>query len=83
MTTTTHAVDMGIFFAYGGDVTYQALTVSDTRLQYLDNIWPTLHYLLLQNRSFIASDARDKVFGLLSLADASTIHSFGIQPNIT
>jgi len=35
----------------------------------------------LQNRSFIASDARDKVFRLLSLADISNIQSLCIQPD--
>ena len=69
----TYAVDVGIFFAYGGNVTYQDLTIFRKRSQYLDGIRPTIHNFLLQNRSFIASDARDKVFGLLSLADTSNI----------
>ena len=76
----TYAVDVGIFFAYGGNVTYQDLTIFRKRSQYLDGIRPTIHNFLLQNRSFIASDARDKVFGLLSLADTSNIQSLCIQP---
>lgn len=76
----TYVVGVGIFFAYGGNVTYQALTIFRTRSQYLYGIRPMIHNFLLQNRSFIASDARDKVFGLLSLADTSNIQSLCIQP---
>lgn len=47
----------------------------------MDGIRLTIHNLLLQNRSLIASDARDKVFGLLSLADTSNIQPLCIQPD--
>lgn len=80
--TVTYTVDIGIFFAYGGDVTYQALTIFRTRLQHLDGIRPTIRNLLLQNRSFIASDARDKVFRLLSLTDISTSNLYTFNQTI-
>lgn len=70
-----------IFRAYGGDVTYQALTISGTRSQFLNGTRPALHNLLLQNRSFLASDARDKVFGLLSLANNNDVRLLGIEPD--
>ena len=74
----TYAVDVGIFFAYGGNVTYQALTIFRTRSQYLDGIRPMIHNFLLQNRSFIASDTRDKVFGccLLRTLATSNLYAF-------
>ncbi|OCK86316.1 HET-domain-containing protein, partial [Lepidopterella palustris CBS 459.81] len=73
-----YAVDLGIFFAH---VTYQALTISGTRSQFLNGTRPALHNLLLQNRSFLASDARDKVFGLLSLANNNDVRLLGIEPD--
>src|SRR5947208_3450716 len=64
-----YVLDVGIFFLFPEDMIYQFLTIAGTRLQFLKGIRPRLHSLLLQNRSFMASDARDKVFALLSLAD--------------
>jgi Heterokaryon incompatibility protein (HET) len=76
-----YALDVGIFFLFSEDMTYHALTIAGTRLKFLGGIRPRLLSLLLQNRSFLATDARDKVFALLALADHEELISLHVEPN--
>lgn len=76
-----YAVDLGVFIAYGGSTTYQALRLFDTRSNFQKCNLPPLHQVLLSNRSFLATDARDKVFGLLSLADQEDVKAMGATPD--
>ncbi|KAF2818752.1 HET-domain-containing protein [Ophiobolus disseminans] len=80
-TAVQYAVDLGFFVAYGGSATFQAFTLFRTRANFLRERRPSLHDVLLQHRSFLATDPRDKVFGLLSLADQDSVKEMGIQPN--
>jgi hypothetical protein len=77
----TYVLDVGIFFLFPDDITYQFLTIAGTRRQFLEGVRPRLLSLLLQNRSSLASDARDKVFSLLTLADSEDVAALGIEPN--
>ncbi|KAF1948570.1 HET-domain-containing protein [Byssothecium circinans] len=81
MRAVQYAVDLGVLIAYGGSDTYQALRLFETRSNFQSGHLPPLHQVLLSNRSFQASDARDKIFGLLSLADQADIMSMQIYPN--
>lgn len=76
-----YAVGLGVFVAYGGSTTYQALRLFETRLDFQDGRLIPLHQVLLQNRSFLATDARDKVYGLLSLAIPKDIETLKARPN--
>ncbi|KAF2264433.1 HET-domain-containing protein [Lojkania enalia] len=76
-----YAVDLGLFIAYGGSATFQALSLFETRSDFQSNRLPSLHEILLRNRSFLATDARDKVFGLLSLANPDNVQSMRVRPN--
>jgi len=76
-----HAVDLGLFIAYGGSMTYQALRLFASRSNFQSHTPPMLHDILLGNRSFLATDARDKVFGLLSLADPEDVRAMGVTPD--
>ncbi|KAF2192390.1 HET-domain-containing protein [Zopfia rhizophila CBS 207.26] len=76
-----YAVDLGVFIAYGGSTTYQALRLLETRSKFQNGDLPTLHDVLLKNRSFLATDARDKVFGLLSLANPEDVRAMEVKPD--
>lgn len=76
-----YAVDLGVFIGNGGSRTYQALRLFETRSTFQQNRLPSLHDILLSNRSFLATDARDKVYGLLSLANTESVQSMGVQPD--
>lgn len=76
-----YAVDLGNFIAYGGSMTYQALRLFETRSNFQTRDLPSLHDILLNNRSFLATDARDKVFGLLSLANPEDVLAMGVRPD--
>ena len=74
-----HAVNLGFFVASGGSATFQALSLFQTRKSFQNAQRPPLHDVLLQHRSSLATDARDKVFGLLSLADEEDVAAMNIQ----
>lgn len=76
-----YAVDLGVFIAHGGSTTFQALRLFETRSNFQQHRLPSLHNILLHHRSFLATDARDKVFGLLSLADQDDVKTTGVWPN--
>jgi len=76
-----YAVDLGFFVAYGGSATFQAFSLFQSRANFQGERRPPLHSVLLQHRSFLATDARDKVFGLLSLADQDDVKAMGIHPD--
>ncbi|KAF2735566.1 hypothetical protein EJ04DRAFT_576050 [Polyplosphaeria fusca] len=76
-----YAVDMGVFVAHGGSTSFQALKLFETRTDFQAHRLPSLHNVLLRSRSFRATDPRDKVFGLLSLADPTSVESMGLQPD--
>lgn len=76
-----YAVDLGFFIAYGGSTTAQAFSLFKSRDHFRDHCKPTLHEVLLQHRSLLATDPRDNVFGLLSLADQNDVAAMGISPN--
>lgn len=76
-----YAVDLGVFIANGGSTAHQALRLFETRNTFQQNRRPSLHDILLSNRSFLASDARDKVYGLLSLASTESVQSMGVRPD--
>lgn len=76
-----YAVELGVFIANGGSATNQALRLFETRLTFQQDRRPTLYDILLSNRSFQATDARDKVFGLLSLADITSVQTMGVVPD--
>jgi hypothetical protein len=76
-----YAVDLGMFIALGGGTTWQALTVLEARSRFQGGRLPTLLNTLIRNRSFQASDPRDKVFGLMSLADPNDVRRLGIRPD--
>lgn len=73
------AVDLGFFVASGGSATFKALSLFQTRTRFQSQKRPHLHTVLLQHRSSHATDSRDKVFGLLSLADQRNVAAVGIQ----
>lgn len=74
-----HAIDLGCFVASGGSATFQALSLFQTRKSFQNEQRPPLHSVLLQHRLSLATDTRDKVFGLLSLADQEDVAAMGIQ----
>ncbi|KAF2656757.1 HET-domain-containing protein [Lophiostoma macrostomum CBS 122681] len=76
-----YAVDLGVFVAYGGSTTFQALRLFETRSNYQAKKLPLLHDVLLLNRSFEATDPRDKLFGLLSLADQEDVQAMDVHPD--
>ncbi|KAH7073217.1 heterokaryon incompatibility protein-domain-containing protein [Paraphoma chrysanthemicola] len=76
-----YAVDLGFFVAYGGSATFQAFSLFRTRANFQEKKRPPLHDILLQHRSFLATDPRDKVFGLLSLADQDDVAALGVRPD--
>lgn len=76
-----YAVDLGVLIAYGGSTTFQARKLFETRLDFQRGQLLPLHETLLRNRSFLATDDRDKVFGLLSLASPESVQSMGVRPN--
>ncbi|KAF1835349.1 HET-domain-containing protein [Decorospora gaudefroyi] len=76
-----YAVDLGFFFVYGGSATFQAFSLFQTRANFLAKRRPCVHDVLLQHRSFRATDRRDKVFGMLALADQDDVVAMGIRPD--
>lgn len=76
-----YAVDLGFFVAYGGSATFQAFSLFQTRASFQGKQLPSLQHVLLQHRSFLATDPRDKVFGLLSLADPENVAAMGVKPD--
>jgi hypothetical protein len=76
-----YLLDLGIFFMFPEDTTYQMLMIAGTQQQFAKGIKPRLLSLLLRNRSFSATDPRDMVFTLLALADRHDVESLGIEPN--
>lgn len=76
-----YAVELGVFIANGGSATNQALRLFETRSTFQQNRLPTLYDILLNSRSFQATDARDKVYGLLSLADLKSVQTLGVVPD--
>jgi hypothetical protein len=76
-----YAVSLGFLIAHGGSTTFQALRLFETRGDFQNNRLPSLHEILLRNRSFKATDARDKVFGLLSLANPEDVRAMDVRPN--
>ena len=77
----TYVVDVGVFFMFPEDTTYQLLMIAGTRQQFMRGIQPRLLNLLLRNRSFSATDPRDMIFTLWALADARDIRSLGLEPD--
>lgn len=76
-----YAIDMGVLISNGGSTAYQTLRLFETRSTFQRNRFPALHDIMLRNRSFLATDARDKVYGLLSLANTESVKSMGVRPN--
>ncbi|KAJ4293099.1 hypothetical protein N0V90_008381 [Kalmusia sp. IMI 367209] len=74
-----YAVGLGVFIAYGGSTTYQALRLSETRAHFQQGQSPPLYEALLNNRSFLATDPRDKIYGVLSLASKGDVEAMGVQ----
>lgn len=74
-----YAVDIGVFVAYGGGTTFQALRMSETRALFQQGRAQPLYQVLLNNRSFLATDPRDKIYGVLSLADKKDVASMKMQ----
>lgn len=76
-----YAVELGVFIANGGSATNQALRLFETRSTFQQNRLPPLYDILLNSRSFQATDARDKVYGLLSLAEVKSVQAMGVVPD--
>ena len=76
-----YLLDVGIFFMFPEDTTYQMLMIAGTQQQFAKGVKPRLLSLLLRNRSFSATDPRDMVFTLFALADSSDVKSLGVEPN--
>lgn len=77
----SYVLDVGIFFMFPEDATYQILMIAETRQQFTHGIKPRLLSLLLQNRSFLAFDPRDMVFALWALADSADVKSLDVEPD--
>jgi len=74
-----YVLDVGIFFLFSEDMTYHVLIIAETRRKFADGIQPRLLSLLLQNRSFKATDVKDKVFALLGLAHHKDLESLHVK----
>lgn len=76
-----YAIDLGTLIALGGSAAWQALNLYGSRSRFQQSRLPSLLDTLVRNRSFHATDPRDKVFGLLSLADAKDVQTLGVSPS--
>ena len=70
--------------AYGSErafLTSRSDPSFETRSSFQKGNLPSLYKVLLRNRSFLATDPRDKVYGLLSLADHDDVETMKVQPD--